>query len=37
VYQAYPIALQRLSERFDFFQALVGDLRAEALKRRGRA
>jgi hypothetical protein len=26
VYQAYPIALQRPSERFDFFQALVGDL-----------
>lgn len=26
MYQAYPIALRRLPERFDYFQALVGDL-----------
>lgn len=26
MYQAYPIALQRAPERFDFFQALVGEL-----------
>ena len=26
MYQAYPIGLQRAPERFDFFQALVGDL-----------